>query len=344
MLVNDVLIFLGSTVLVVILINLIAPLGVSIGLVDIPNKRKRHVGHIPLVGGIAIFIVIALYAAIMGQFGWMVLLSGILLLVGCVDDAVGLGIRVRLIAQALLTWLMVVGSGVSIEFLGNFAGYRVDIGWVSTIFTIFAVIGLVNAFNMLDGMDGLCAGHAIVSLVTLIFACALADNLVFVSWLFVFLGALLGFWLINMGLLFVPKVFLGDAGSTIIGFIIGWLVIGYTQAPLSIIDPVSGLWALWLPVYDSLAVIAGRVMRGKSAFAADRSHLHHLLSDSGYSNSRALGMMLIMALALGLCGTMVTVFIGHMISLLLFAVGFVVYAYVVNHPEMFEKVVTAHRR
>ena len=148
-----------SAIALVLLVRLAEPLG----LVDRPNSRKLHVGHIPLVGGLSVFIGVlcaALWLGGLSHFMRILLAtSAVLALLGALDDRYDLSVRARLLVQTAAILTVIGTTGVYIHSVGHLFGHELTMGWVGVPFTVIAVIGLLNAFNMMDGIDGLAGSR-----------------------------------------------------------------------------------------------------------------------------------------------------------------------------------------
>jgi undecaprenyl-phosphate alpha-N-acetylglucosaminyl 1-phosphatetransferase/UDP-N-acetylglucosamine 2-epimerase len=278
------------------------------GLVDKPNGRKHHRGHIPLIGGLCFFIGTLVGLSYLGYFdGFVTSLmaaSALIVVAGALDDASDLSVRARLLVEAGATGLVIAMSGYYVHDLGMlFGDGRLGLGILGIPFTIIAVIGLINAFNMLDGIDGLAATVAMVS----IGAIMLFDDspwsmpgVVFLLQVLFF--ALIPYLFVNLGWPDGRKIFMGDAGSTLIGFLLAWSLIYMSHERIERLAPVDVLWCVALPVMDTAAVMYRRMRMGRSPFRADRQHLHHLLLDAGLKPRAALLAMLGMSGLLVLVG------------------------------------------
>lgn len=272
------------------------PLARRIGLVDRPNKRKRHRGRVPLIGGLCFFLgTIAglFYLGNLDPFIVSLLACGaILLLFGLIDDMYDLSPRARLLIQASTVALMMAATGVYIDSAGDlFGGGEIRLSLLGIPLTIVAVVGLVNAFNMLDGIDGLAGSLAMVSIVALLAFSSGGWPVPSVLLMLQILAiALVPYLMVNLGWPDGRRIFMGDAGSTLIGFVLAWSLIDLSQRD-GVLAPVDVLWCVALPVMDTLAVMYQRMRRGLSPFRADRRHLHHLLRDAGFSPRKTLAMI-----------------------------------------------------
>ena len=193
--------------------------------------------------------------------------------------------------------------------------------WLSYLVTIFAVVGLTNAFNMSDGIDGLSAGHFLVGIGTLLITMAYAhDELSIATWLGVVFISVLAFFLVNVGLTPLRIVFLGDAGSLLLGFLMGWILIYVSQPPRSFIHPVVGLWCVSIPIFDTFAVMSLRIIQRRSVFSPDRCHFHHFLVDAGLHPKLVLMIILALACLMNCLGIWLAYRVSPWVSLAIFVV------------------------
>jgi UDP-GlcNAc:undecaprenyl-phosphate GlcNAc-1-phosphate transferase len=172
------------------------------------------------------------------------------------------------------------------------------LGWLGIPVTVFVVVGTINALNMADGLDGLAAGQALISLLLFLCFALYAGNEPMAARLLTVAAAVAGFMIWNLRFPWQrsARVFLGDAGSMLLGFVIAWTAVRLTQNPAHPVSPVLGPWTIALPLIDCVALIFRRMRQGRSPFSADRDHLHHLLLDAGYSpGAITWGLMLVSA-------------------------------------------------
>ncbi|HEX5306322.1 MAG TPA: MraY family glycosyltransferase [Dyella sp.] len=277
----------------------------ALGLLDRPNERKKHLGNIPLIGGIAVFIGLLCGACVAGRgdtFTCSILgTAAVLTLTGALDDRFDLSVRLRLVVQSAAILVMMGFTGVYIRTLGNLFGVELELGVLGIPLTLIAVIGLLNAFNMMDGLDGLAGMLALVSVG------AIASFQGFSQWtnfglLLLLSAALLPYLAANLGLV-GRKVFLGDAGSVVLGYLLAWTLVRLSQQPAAHLTTVDVLWCVALPVLDTLAVMIRRMRERRSPFKPDRGHIHHLLLDAGMGPRAALVTLVALAILLVLIGT-----------------------------------------
>ena len=269
---------LGTLALIVVL----RPLAVHLRLTDRPDDRKRHVGEIPLVGGIAMFVGIflgLLVAADLDSATWYVILAAAFLVaVGVIDDRQGLPCLGRLAAQMTATLIMIIGGNFVIADIGDpFGSGIVHLGLATLAVSVLITMTVINAFNFIDGVDGLAGCIALIAVA----AGALAGGWAAPSTLFalVVAAAIVGFLFFNFPMNGTNPVrtFMGDAGSTLLGLIVVWLTIAICQGEHRAISPVVGLWFVLVPVADFFSCFVQRLAKGTSPLAAGREHFHHAL-------------------------------------------------------------------
>lgn len=262
-----------------------------LGLIDHPTQRKQHVGKVPLIGGLAIIMGVTAGAACYGHFHWFIKVlidtTMLLTLLGALDDRFDLSVRERLVIQTIAILTVIATTGVYVHTLGSIFGQEIELGWVGYPFTVIAVIGLVNAFNMMDGIDGLAGSIGMVSIAAITLFAGLGPVHEALVLLALLATASLPYLVANLGLA-GRKIFLGDAGSTLIGYLLAWVLIRMTQVPEAHMSPVNVLWCVALPVFDTLAVMLRRMSQGKSPFKPDRGHIHHIMLGCGIGPRKTL--------------------------------------------------------
>ncbi len=291
----------------------------KINLVDKPNARKVHNTPVPLIGGIVVFISSSvamllcpgifakndqLYAIVVGAF--------ILLFMGVIDDKIDIRASYKLFIQLALSHFAFT-SGIKIDsFFGVFGIYALP-EFISYIVTLVVIAGVVNAFNLTDGIDGLAAGMAIVGFAAFAILAWMLDSGIYFTLFLTIIGALLGFLRHNLSK--TKKIFMGDAGSLFLGFILvtsGIILIQTSQHTERLSTTcLTVISVLIIPVADSLRVYRSRIKEGYSPFRADKTHLHHLMLHFGIKHKAA--SALIVSFAAGLI--LIAVFTGSYFSL-----------------------------
>ncbi|UVK76688.1 MAG: UDP-N-acetylglucosamine--undecaprenyl-phosphate N-acetylglucosaminephosphotransferase [Sodalis sp. Fle] len=280
----------------------------KIGLVDKPNYRKRHQGQIPLVGGISIYAGICFaffytdhYVPYMALY---LICAGILVVIGALDDRFDISVVTRAIIQALVASAVMIFSDRYINSLGYiFGSWELVLGPFGYPVTLFAVWAAINAFNMVDGIDGLLGGLSCVSLAAMGILLFLNNNPSLALWCFAMIAAILPYILLNLGIFGRSyKVFMGDAGSTMIGFTIIWLLLQSTQGWKHTMNPVTALWVIAVPLMDMIVIMYRRMRKGISPFAPDQQHIHHLIIRAGFSSLQTFIIITITGALLALFG------------------------------------------
>lgn len=282
------------------------------GLVDLPSARKRHCGAVPLTGGLAIFLGFML--VVLPQDGLRLALAPLLLsmtamlVLGLWDDLRDVAAVRKLLLQVVIATGLVIGSGVEITVVGDLFGLgRMGLGAFSLPFTVLCMVLMVNAVNMADGLDGLAGGA--VAIICLLLA--------LVGWLdgappklvvgcLTLAAATGGFLLFNYRLPMRGslKAFMGDSGSMMLGLAVAWLAIAIATAESASVYPLTIGWILIIPAADTLSLFVRRLQRGRSPFAPDRTHFHHLLSRLGLSVPATVAVLHGLMLASGLLGVL----------------------------------------
>jgi UDP-GlcNAc:undecaprenyl-phosphate GlcNAc-1-phosphate transferase len=230
--------------------------------------------------------------------------SALLVVVGLMDDRFDLSPWIRLLAQISAAALLIGGAGACVTSLGApFGGPVLLDGPAAYAFTIFIVVAAVNAFNMLDGMDGLAGALAMVALAALAFVAHGSGNIATLAASAVLIGAVAAFLVSNLPLQATQDVrcFMGDSGSTLLGFVVAWLCIALSQGPTAAVSPVTMLWIVAIPLYELFWTVIRRSIKGIPPFRSDQEHLHHRAQQAGID---VLGtFFLFVAVAIGLAAT-----------------------------------------
>ena len=314
----------------------------KLGLVDRPNYRKRHQGLIPLVGGISVYagVCFAFF------FSWLssgyyipharlyLICAGALVLVGALDDRFDISVKIRAITQAVVAVVMMAYGGLYLSNLGYILGnWEFLLGPFGYIVTLFAVWAAINAFNMVDGIDGLLGGLSSVSFAALGIILFFDGQTSLAMWCFAMIAAILPYILLNLGALGRRyKVFMGDAGSTFIGFTLIWILLQTTQGPANPISPVTALWIIAIPLMDMIAIMYRRLRKGQSPFSADRQHIHHLIMRAGFTSRQAFALITLAAALLAAVGVVGEYFVivPEWVMLALFLLAFMLYGYCIK--------------
>lgn len=300
------MIFLAVFLATIVALEMLRRRAGHLGLISHPGAHRRHTRPTPLVGGLGIFAGIAAGAWLLPldqSIRYAVLAAGSVLVgVGVWDDVKEASFTARFVAQAVAVCLLAYLADVSLRELGYIldTSNPMALGRWGIALTIFAAVGVINAVNMSDGLDGLAGGLSLVTCAALLVASHASGNVVYVPFLGVVVAGLAGFMLYNARVLGCgpARLYLGDAGSLLIGFLLAWFLIAMTQGEARALAPVTALWVFALPLFDTVAALLRRPIQGRSPFHADRTHYHHYLRELGLSVNQTLLASLAAASAL----------------------------------------------
>ncbi len=288
-----------------------ASIASELGLVDHPNRRKVHVVAKPLVGGLGMSQGVAfgclLFLPLTNMRGYY---AGAILLVviGFFDDFREVHHRLKFIAQVLSAILIIYFSNVSLHTFGDLLHIRpINFPAFALPMTVIGFVGVINAINMIDGVDGLAGGISLIAFISFGYLAYFNNHRDIMLLCIALSGALVAFMRYNWH---PARVFMGDAGSLFLGFSAAFVSVALTQEPNSAARPVAPLLVLAVPIVDTLTVMTKRLMKGKSPFYPDKTHLHHVLLKFGFSKQQTVTIMLCMAAAfsaIALAGTLLDV-------------------------------------
>lgn len=270
------------------------------GLMDNPVKRSSHKTPTPTFGGVAIFagILIGYMIWNFGDEGILIhkVFAGtvILFFLGVKDDLYALSPTKKMIVQVLASAIVVIGSDLRISDLFGIFGISHIPYIISILLTIFIFVAMINSFNLIDGIDGLAGGIAMIASTGFGMWFLVNHHYSLACLALCLAGSLVGFLRFNFSQ--SQKIFMGDTGSLIIGYIITVLAVKFIhlnvmhawEADISFVSaPIIAVVILIIPIFDTIRVFSIRILRGKSPFKADRLHMHHLLIDNNLSHMQA---------------------------------------------------------
>lgn len=271
---------------------------------DRPNERSSHVEPTPSLGGIGIFAGtvcgIMLWTPV-GSFSMLQYILAAFVLVffiGIIDDLLPISAVKKLGGQILVAFILTFGAGIKITSLYGLCGIHALPEPISFFLSIIAIVGIINAFNLIDGINGLAGSIGLL--------CCLCFGIHFylieVSALAVVAFSLAGSILAFLWYNFTPaKIFMGDTGSLLLGTVCAILGIRFIQIndtlapndPYSLgAGPAVAIAVLILPLYDTLSVFSRRIVRGRSPFTPDKTHIHHQLLSLGFNHSQTTAVLI----------------------------------------------------
>jgi UDP-GlcNAc:undecaprenyl-phosphate GlcNAc-1-phosphate transferase len=310
---NNLIVYLIAFVVAAMVAFVTVPLSKKIafklGAIAVPNERSMHKKPMPLAGGISIicgFIAALLVAMFIYKgfeyekmFGFV---TGAIIIacVGLLDDIYNLSAKVKLLFQ-ILAALVAVYTGTRFDYLTwpwNPQGF-IHLGDLGRVISVLWIIGVINAINFIDGLDGLAAGISSIASICLMLIAILTNNPPVVILTAALSGACLGFLPMNFN---PAKIFMGDTGSTFLGFSLAVISIQGLLKSYTAITVIAALFVLGLPVFDTGFAILRRVINRKPIYVADRGHLHHRLVDRGFSQRRAVITLYMVSGGFGIAG------------------------------------------
>lgn len=290
-------------------------------LYDVPNGRKSHKEKVPRLGGIAFFPSIVLSMSLVVGYRYLIgfplneqltgniLLEFLFLAAGCLflfmmgieDDLIGVRYRKKFITQFLVASLLPISGFYLNNLYGLLGLYELPV-YVGVPLTILLIVFITNAVNLIDGIDGLAAGGSTFSFVVIGWMFFQKDLWLYSMLAFSAVGCLLPFLYFNIWGHRGRKIFMGDAGSLSLGFLLSFLIIKFPLY-ISETDPdvknlVIPFTLLFIPMFDALRVMLVRAMHHRPLFLADRNHLHHKCLATGMTHLQATGLVLIFTIGL----------------------------------------------
>lgn len=297
--------FLVACFVAVVAIPVIIKISELKSLMEKPGERRSHTIPTPTFGGIAIYA-----AMLIAYFLWPSIdqtdiyrtnlsVAGmtILFFIGIKDDLVGIDPNKKILFQVLAAMILIFFGDLRVDYLYGIMGFHHIEDIVSIILTCFIFIALTNAINLIDGIDGLAGGIATIASATFGGWFLLTNHFTMACLAFTLAGALIGFLRFNFSK--TSKIFMGNTGSLIIGFMLAFfavrfvnLNVSFRYEPTAFFNaPIIAIVILIIPIFDTLRVFLVRILAGRSPFSADRNHMHHILLDNGLSHLQATSVL-----------------------------------------------------
>jgi UDP-GlcNAc:undecaprenyl-phosphate GlcNAc-1-phosphate transferase len=293
--------FIVSFLFVLVTTPFLIKIGIKHGFVDKVDQRKIHQGVVPRIGGIGIAIgtlfplfLLYFYNNFVSQtlFGSIenvvvIVFGGLSIsILGLFDDIKGLPAKFKFLFQIALA-VIAIYCGFSINAMSTPWGV-VQLGWVGHFITVLWIVGIINAFNLIDGMDGLSSGVSFFACIT-IMSLSIVNGYMFVALVSAALaGAVVGFLVYNFN---PAKIFMGDAGSMFIGYILAVLSLKNQSKGHTIVSMLVPIIAMGLPILDTTLAFLRRFLRNQSIFSADKQHIHHILLSKGLNQRKVVFML-----------------------------------------------------
>ena len=306
----------AAALIVALIVALVATpvvksLAFKMGAMDVPKDNRRMHDHpIPRMGGLAIFLgfllSVLLFAEITPQLRGMLLGSVIIVVLGIFDDIYSLPAMFKFVVQ-IVAALVAVFSGNVIQTLSNPNIFSSDLYWdlgvLSIPVSVIWIVAITNAVNLIDGLDGLACGVSTISSMTLLVISLVVSDAPAAILMAALAGSCIGFLPYNLN---PAKIFMGDTGSTFLGYVLAVVSIQGLFKFYTIISFAVPFLMLGLPIFDTCFAFIRRIAHGQSPMHADRSHVHHRLIDMGFSQKQAVAVLYIISAILGLSAVVLT--------------------------------------
>lgn len=266
-------------------------------IVDNPNARKLQRNPVPVMGGVAVFFGLVSGLCVSGIFVNVnellpvIVAMSVMLCVGVIDDVSELSPWLRFVIEIAVVLMLIFTTHISLDSLQGLWGFYDLPLWLSAPLTIFAVVGMINAINLIDGVDGLSSGFCMMASIAFGALFIMTGNYDMAVLAAITMGSLMPFFFHNV---FGDrsKMFIGDGGSLMMGVAMSAYVVAVISVRDEAFDAMPdgmGLVAFTMavmavPVFDTLRVMTMRILRRTSPFRPDKTHLHHLFIDLGFSH------------------------------------------------------------
>ena len=296
-------------------------LAFRIGAIDVPKDERRvHKKPIARIGGLAIIasviVTLAVNLVLANKISWnfavgknsigVILGCAIIVVMGILDDIRPQDAKVKLICQIIASLLVVLLSDIRVMAISNpfsESGVLVLNYYVSCFVTAFWIVGITNAINLIDGLDGLAAGVSTISYISIFFVSIILKDVRTSMMAIILAGSVLGFLPYNFN---PAKIFMGDTGSTFLGFTLAIISVSGTLKACTAISIVIPVLILGLPLFDTTFAILRRFFSGRPIMEADRGHIHHKLMDMGLSQKQVVLLMYFISAVLGMSAIWIT--------------------------------------
>lgn len=266
-------------------------------IVDNPNARKLQRVPVPVFGGVVVYTGILAGALVLLFFRqseviqWGIIAMTVMMLIGIWDDMSNISAFLRLLIEIVMVGAFMAITGIYIDDLHGMWGFHSLEPWASIPLSLFIGVGVINAINLIDGVDGYSSGYCMMACACLGLAFYSTWSLVMVCMALIVIGALIPFFLHNV-FGSRSRMFIGDGGTLMLGMLLVVMAF-YSMSSVSRMDQMEDLGICIpafltavgvIPLFDTVRVMTMRIMRGKSPLKPDKTHLHHLFIDMGFSH------------------------------------------------------------
>ena len=284
----------------------------KVGAIDVPkDARRMHKKPIPRLGGLAIYGGFLCSILIFGQLDETMLCvllgAAIIVALGIFDDVLALGAKLKFVVQIVAAAIPVCIGDLQIGLFTNLNPLSdtpfVHLGILAVPVTFIWSVGITNAVNLIDGLDGLAVGVSSIAAITMLAVALLTGNMPIAITMAALAGACIGFMPYNLN---PAKIFMGDTGSTFLGYMLATVSIMGLFKFYAVISFAVPFLILGLPIFDTANAIIRRVAAGRSPMSPDRGHVHHKLIDMGFNQKQAVAILYAISATLGLTAVVLT--------------------------------------
>lgn len=300
-------------------------------LFDIPNDRKSHSAPVVFTGGLAIslsFIIIIILTNIETSYSKILIFSIPIMILGFIDDLIDIKASIRLIIQISISTLLILHSDLIINNLGYYFHIPLELGSLSIFFTIACVLTIINSLNYFDGLHGLASIIFITTILNIILINLFFMNIFVYDFILVILPISI-FLIFNLRVFKMPRLFLGDNGSNMLGFILAFLTIHLVQENNNYINHYNIIWIFGLLVFEFLSTTLSRIIENKGIFEPGKDHIHYMILKKSKSKLTTVLLITLINEVILIFGIIFSTFIKDF-NLIAFILFFVFYFYLRN--------------
>ena len=304
--------FFLSGILSFLLTPPVKKLAYRIGAIDVPKDgRRMHKRPTPRLGGLAIFGGFLVAAIVTGHITpqrlWILAGAAVIVVLGIFDDRNALSAKFKFVVQIVAAAIPVIFGNLRIAMFTNPFLFSDSLYWnlgaLSIPITILWIVAITNAVNLIDGLDGLAVGVSSIASMTMLAVALFIGETEIAVILAALAGACVGFMPYNLN---PASIFMGDTGSTFLGYMLATLSIQGLFKVYALISFAVPFLILGLPIFDTAFAIVRRVLSGRSPLAPDRGHVHHRLIDMGFNQKQAVAILYVISVVLGLIAVVLT--------------------------------------
>jgi len=322
-------------ILIFILIFLISKISYILNLVDNPNQRKKHSKPTAYTGGLAISLSyicsLQIFETYIYSLNIIASIASLMAIVGFIDDKYNLNIGGKLSLQIIPIIYLIIIENLNLNQVGDYNYFKLELNSFSIPFTLLCVMFLINAFNYFDGLDGVLSFTSISVLGILYFL--IADENIKLFLITILLPICL-FLLFNFSIFNLPKLFLGDNGSLLLGFIIAFILI--YLANQRIVHPILLAWSVSIFVYEFISINLIRLKNKKNPFKPGQDHLHHIFFKKTKSIFLTNFLIVVINVVLFTSGYISFEFFNPLFSLILFVSFFIIF-FIIRNTYLIKK-------